>query len=228
MLSSLRGAKPASGDKTAQSRFRHILSGAPANMGENDPWSGFRTLTDDEVRLLARNLVAEIKLRGPFLSLGEFVNRRVSGDRNLNLAGAIQSAIDKSNLNKRSSYATFNTALYPNPENIPNPNTGTNTPGWLSQADVLNALSPYITPRSDTFTIRALGEARNANGEVIQSVRLEAVVQRVPEFIDPVDRADTAVASLTSKANQQFGRRFQVVTIREIRPKTGNTLASAS
>lgn len=228
VLASLRGADPADSDKTPMSRFRHILTRAPISMAENDPWSGFRTLTDTELRQLAKNLIEEVRLRGPFLSLGEFVNRRISNERAMNLAGALQNAIDKSGLNKKFRYATFNTAAYPFKENLTDPNTGTNTPGWLSQADVLNALSPYITPRSDTFTIRALGEARNANGEVIQSVRLEAVVQRVPEFIDPVDRADTAIASLTSKANQQFGRRFQVVSIREIRPKTGNTLASAS
>lgn len=218
VLSSLRGAKPASGDKTAQSRFRHILSGAPANMAENDPWSGFRTLTDEEVKQLATNLVAEIKLRGPFLSLGEFVNRRVSGERNLNLAGAIQSAIDKSNLNKKSSYATFNTSLYPNPDNIPNPNTGTNTPGWLSQADVLHGLAPSITVRSDTFIVRSLGEAKTPDGRILATVGLEAVVQRVPDWVDPADDPATAVADLKSVSNRNFGRRFVVVSVRELSP----------
>jgi hypothetical protein len=222
VLASLRGVEPASPDKTAQSRFRNILTKAPANMAENDPWSGFRTLTDEELKLLAKNLVVEIKLRGPFLSLGEFVNRRISSDRALNLAGALQTAIDKSNLNKKFRYSAFDTSAYPNKENITNPNTGTNTPGWLSQADVLHGLAPYITPRSDTFVIRSLGEARNANGDVINSVRLEAVVQRVPDWVDPTDANATAVADLTSQVNKDFGRRFQVISIREIKlvPKT--------
>lgn len=220
MLASLRGAEPASGEKTAQSRFRHILKGAPAAMAENDEWSGFRTLSDDDLEKLATSLVAEIKVRGPFLSLGEFVNRRITTDRSLGLAGAIQSAIDKSGLNQKFAYAKFTTSAYPNPENIPNPNTGTNTPGWLSQADVLTALAPFITPRSDTFIIRSMGEAKDAEGKVIARVRLEAVVQRVPDFVDPIDDPATAIASLTSDVNKTFGRRFEIVSVKEIASDT--------
>lgn len=217
VLSSLRGAKPASGNKTAQSRFRHILTGAPANMAEDDPWSGFRTLSDSDVKLLAKNIVEEIKLRGPFLSLGEFVNRRVSAERAMNVSGAIQSAIDKSGFNKKYSYASFDTKVYPNPENLPAPNTGTNTPGWLTQADVLHGLAPCMTARSDTFIVRSMGEARSPDGNtVLATVRLEAVVQRVPDWVDPVDDAALPVAELTSPANKNFGRRFQVVSIREL------------
>lgn len=220
VLASLRGIEPASGNKTAQSRFRHVITGAPVNMSENDPWTGFRTLSDDDLTQLATNLVAEIKLRGPFLSLGEFVNRRITTDRSLGLAGAIQSAIDKSGLNQKFAYGKFTTSAYPNPENISNPNTGTNTPGWLTQADLLNALAPYITPRSDTFLIRSMGEAKDADGKVIARVRLEAVVQRVPDFIDPLDDASTAVASLSSEINKSFGRRFEIVSVKEIAADT--------
>lgn len=223
VLASLRGARPASGDKTAQSRFRHILTGAPAYMDENDPWSGFRTLGDAEIKLLAKNLVAEIRQRGPFLSLGEFVNRRVSRDRTLAMRGAIQTAIDNSNLNKKFSYSKFTTTAYPNPENLPEPNTGTNTPGWLTQADVLHGLAPFITPRSDTFIIRSLGEARDAAGKVTASVRLEALVQRVPDWVDPADAAETRLEDLQSAANRVFGRRFLVLSLRELRlDQSGN------
>jgi hypothetical protein len=221
VLASLRGAKPASDNRTALSRFRHILTSAPYNMAENDPWSGFRTLSDDQLEKLATNLVAEIKKRGPFLSLGEFVNRRVTNDRALSITGALQAAIDKSELNKDFRYSDFDTSAYPNRENIPSPpNTGTNTPGWLSQADVLHGLAPYITPRSDTFVIRSLGEARDSKGQVTASVMLEAVVQRVPDWVDPVDDKTTAVADLKSTINKNFGRRYQIAAIREIRPDT--------
>ncbi|MCX6874380.1 MAG: hypothetical protein NTW21_11335 [Verrucomicrobia bacterium] len=218
VLASLRGAKPAAAETTAQSRFRHILTAAPTNMTANDPWSGFRTLTDAEVKLLAKNLVAEIKLRGPFLSLGEFVNRRVTNDKAMGLAGAIQTAIDKSNLNRKFSYTPFIPDQYPNPENLPtaNRNTGTNTPGWLSQADVLHALAPFITPRSDTFIVRSVGEATDAAGKVIATVFLEALVQRVPDWLDPVDDNSTAVSDLKSKVNRVFGRRFLILSVREI------------
>jgi hypothetical protein len=217
VLASLRGAKPASADNTAQSRFRHILSSSPTNMAENDPWSGFRTLSDDDVKLLATNIVAEIKKRGPFLSLGEFVNRQVTSASGLNLTGAIQSAIDAGGFNKRFGYGSFDPSPYLHPENIPNPNTGTNTPGWLSQADVLHGLAPYITPRSDTFIIRSLGEAKAADGTILANVRLEAVVQRVPEWVDPIDSAETSIAELKSPTNITFGRKFHVISIRELR-----------
>lgn len=43
---------------------------------------GFRYLTDDMIDVLAERIVDEVKLRGPFLSLADFVNRRlVSPDR---------------------------------------------------------------------------------------------------------------------------------------------------
>ena len=217
VLASLRGAKPASANNTAQSRFRHILTSSPTNMAENDPWSGFRTLSDDDVKLLAKNIVLEVKKRGPFLSLGEFVNRQITNTTGLNLSGAIQSAIDAGGFNKKFSYGSFVPDPYPFPGNIPNPNTGTNTPGWLSQADVLHGLAPYISPRSDTFIIRSLGEAKSGNGTVLANVRLEAVVQRVPEWVDPIDNAEASIAELKSQANKTFGRKFQVISIRELK-----------
>jgi hypothetical protein len=220
LLASLRGVEPASGEKTAQSRFRHILTAAPTSMAENDPWSGFRTLTDAELKQLATSLVAEIKSRGPFLSLGEFVNRRISTiDRTAPtqaVAGAIQAAIDTAGLNRKFNYATYSTSPYPNPENVSTPNTGTNTPGWLSQADVLTALAPFLTARSDTFIIRSLGEAREPSGQVTASVRLEAVVQRLPDWVDPIDDAATAIASLKSPINKSYGRRFQIISVKEL------------
>ena len=216
VIASLRGVDPASADKSPQSRFRHILVNELGAMKENDPWNGFRALTDKQIKTLAKNIVLEIKLRGPFLSLGEFVNRRVGSDLALGVSGAIQAAIDKSDINAQSAYTNFQKDPYPNPENLSNPNTGTNTPGWLTQADVLNALAPFITPRSDTFVIRSLGEAKDAGGKVTARVRLEATVQRVPDWLDPADDPATPVAALKSAANRNFGRRFVLVSIREL------------
>ena len=73
-------------------------------------------------------------------------------------------------------------------------------------------LGNAATPRSDTFTIRAHGEARDAASKRTAVAVCEAVVQRVPEYIDPSDKSDTA--TLTSNANKTFGRRFEIVSFR--------------
>jgi hypothetical protein len=57
-------------------------------------FSGYRTVDDDFLDALAEKVVAEVRARGPFLSLSEFVNRQLSsGD--LALAGTIQAALNK-------------------------------------------------------------------------------------------------------------------------------------
>jgi hypothetical protein len=212
VLASLRGVSPAkTKDRTPQSRFRHITG------TENDPWMGFRTLGDNEIRILAREIVAEVKTRGPFLSLGEFVNRRLTTDA-LGLAGTLQTAIDRAGLNQGATYADFAKTNYPNPENIPLAKTGVATPGWLTQADLLNALGPFATVRSDTFVIRAYGEARKPDGTVAARAWCEALVQRLPGYVDPADDASLAPAELQREVNKTFGRRFTILSFRELRP----------
>jgi hypothetical protein len=87
-------------------------------------------------------------------------------------------------------------------------------PGFLTQADILNVLGNAATPRSDTFTIRGYGEARDQNQRVIATATCEAVVQRFADWIDPADKVETAPASLTSPANRAFGRRYEIVSFR--------------
>ena len=57
-------------------------------------WVGRRLLTPDQLDLLSKALVSEVRKRGPFLSLGDFVNRRLGTDTKLAVSGALQSAID--------------------------------------------------------------------------------------------------------------------------------------
>ena len=77
--------------------------------------------------------------------------------------------------------------------------------------------------RGDTFVIRTYGEAQDANGKTTARAYAEAVVQRVPEYVDPVDRPSLNAYDVTSPApvpstaavtNKAFGRRMNVVSFR--------------
>ncbi|MCX8496586.1 MAG: hypothetical protein ORN51_10430, partial [Akkermansiaceae bacterium] len=221
VLAGLRGANfnvagsPAGGGSdTAFPRFRDPV-GTP-----NDNWHGFRTLTDDQIKTLAQKIVDQVKLRGPFLSMGEFVNRRVSSGA-LGLKGALQTAIDDANLNPAALQGTpITTSVYPADStnstirsNVAPADTGVGIPGYLTQADVLKSLAPVLTVRSDTFTIRTYGEARDPAGNITATARVEATVQRLPDFLDAADPAHQAVGGL-SPVNAKFGRRFKVVSFR--------------
>ena len=203
----VEGGQPPAADSTAAPRFRHP-SGKP-----NDPWNGFRSLNDTQIRELARNLVDEVRKRGPFLSLGEFVNRRVENS-DLGRAGAIQAAIDAAKLNDGAKQASFSTDRYPKEarDHIIS-DTGVGIPGYLTQADVLQSLAPVIISRSDTFTIRGYGESRDAAGKVQARARCEIVVQRMPEFVDPANSPETRLADATP-SNRVFGRRFDIISFR--------------
>lgn len=81
---------------------------------DQDSYSGYRRLTDAEVRKLAWEMVRQVRQRGPFLSLAQFVNRTLvaadaSGTDNLaplrppasmGLSGPLQAAIDAAGINR--------------------------------------------------------------------------------------------------------------------------------
>lgn len=178
-----------------------------------DQWNGFRELTDSQIQSLAKEIVVEVKARGPFQSLAEFVNRRI--ERNdLGLKGAVQAAIDRAGLNKSGKLTTFDTSKYPNKDNLPDPDTGTGLAGWVNQADILGPMASIITVRSDTFRIRGYGEVKDASGNILAKATCEAVVQRVPEWVDPIDKPVVVPDKLSSETNKIFGRRFEVVSFR--------------
>jgi hypothetical protein len=64
------------------------------------PWQGYRALDETQIARLATNIVAEIRNRGPFVSLADFVNRRLvdntdaSSPLDERMKGVIQSALD--------------------------------------------------------------------------------------------------------------------------------------
>lgn len=245
---------------TVLSRFARAFD-TTAN-GKTSPWNSYRELTDTEIDELAARIVQEVRRRGPFMSLGDFINRRLlpagGAFESFALKGAIQAAIDNSSINdtaigkaggtfsaatansapsgataaldknsgyyggfqaasnaagssgsgylrELSAYPKFNANMrFPSikamrkPSNYPvaanqlpsysddsNIIAGLGAPGIISQIDVLNSIGPSLTARSDTFVVRAYGEALDNAGNAIGKAWVEVVVQRSTEYMVP-------------------------------------------
>jgi len=206
---------------------------AAGTPGNDVRWAGFRDLEEKKVDRLAKAIVDQIRQRGPFLSMSEFVNRRLADDgaRGMATGGALEMAIRNAAINdipkgpvvrelttqEASGYG------FRNPE-AASGDTEEGSAAYLTQGDLMSALGSFATVRSDTFLVRCYGAVRDASGkQVVAKAWCEAVVQRVPDFVDAADPADKVQAMLTgannrigalSTVNQRFGRRFQLVSFR--------------
>ncbi len=193
---------------------------------KKDDWTGLRDLSELEIDALASAIVVEVKARGPFLSMADFVNRRPDGRPEHQALGALQAAIDKAGLNARFT-TTGRTVTASDFSPLPGggisaepaPARSAGAAGHLTQARLLTALGPQIAVRSDTFIIRTYGDARDSSGKILARAWCEAVVQRVPEYVDPSDRPEAhdgwpQPANKLSTANSRFGRRFEIESFR--------------
>ncbi|MEY3957803.1 MAG: hypothetical protein RJA37_406 [Verrucomicrobiota bacterium] len=246
VLGALRGTPlpdltSGTGTTTALTKFARAIGGTGTDGTE--PWTRHRELTDAQIDELAERVVAEVRGRGPFMSLADFINRRLVNSEIYGLKGALQAAIDKADLdadasrrinlnaitnaggvfdspdaplpgsnwydpnniksNNASPTATswwIETSAYPkidpklrfpnmramsrtNAEN--SVTAGLGAAGIVTQMDVLNSVGPNLTARSDTFVIRAYGEALDNGGRVIGKAWVEVVVQRGMEYMVP-------------------------------------------
>jgi hypothetical protein len=231
-LSSVRDQEVLTASGAGQ-KFEHPFGtlGYAANTavsGTDGDWRGLRNLSSGEILTLAEAIVTEVKARGPFLSMADFVNRRpdsaVAGQR---VAGALQAAIDNSGINSRftggaravaaGDFAPLAGAGVIAEEPYPSRSIG--AAGYLSQAALLTPMGSQITVRGDTFSIRAYGDARNAAGNIIAKAWCEAVIQRTPEYVDPVDAPEAQdgwplASGKLSPTNSLFGRRMEIVSFR--------------
>lgn len=224
---------------TPMSRFTQPVGGESPGSAD-DVWAGFRSLSDMEIESLATEIVVEIRRRvsttnRPYLSLSDFVNRELTNSDS-GRTGVIQAAIDRVGLNGdiSPSFAAISegslndggNGIFPNPENIlladgSNGSGSMSAPTYLMQADVLQAIGSFISVRSDTFRIRSYGQSlESINGEVLSKVWYEAIVQRVPEPVNPgatsPEDSDYWTALDSSGEPQPFGRRFTVLSIRQL------------
>jgi type II secretory pathway pseudopilin PulG len=204
----------------------------PAGAGNSPAWTGYRKLDKTQIDSLATSMVEEVKKRGPFQSIAEFINRRAESTE-LGQMGGLQAAIELSGMNDGPKADTNSATLkgtedgsddYVN-KDAAKGSSVTGTPGYLLQGDLLNSMAPFISVRSDTFKIRAYGEATDPTGKIVTArAWCEAVVQRVPDYVD--SSANTASDHLGSDSptplstiNKNFGRKFQIVSFRWLTPQ---------
>jgi len=202
--------------------------GSSTDPSDPEQWTGFRELTEIEIEELANAMVAQVKLRGPFLSLSEFINRRLDTNNadDMALKGALQAAIDdpavsinggfiNNSLREFTSTETTFMSGVAFPKALEGP-IAYGSAAYVDQADLLKNFPAQLTPRGDTFVIRAYGDALDGPGQNVQArAWCEAVVQRVTEYVDPSsDEAYEKQSALVSEANKNFGRQFRVVSFR--------------
>lgn len=188
----------------------------------NAPWRGFRDLSDSQIQMLAEKIVDEVLLRGPFMSIANFVNRRLGAASDPRvIKGALARAIDEAALNDNSSQglpdavndgSNWSPAGQPQAWYLEASMLGSRHEGatnWITQGDILQAIGGAISVRSDTFVIRSFGRTFNRSGDIEAEAWCEAIVQRVP---DPVDPSPANPNEPTDP--ERHGRRFEVVSFR--------------
>jgi type II secretory pathway pseudopilin PulG len=166
-------------------------------------WVGARKLSDDEVRLLAENIVVEVRKRGPFISLADFINRRLrDADDDTSHMGALDAAIKATGLNRKfydnadyqttninsgggesdNNHSTFKSAYKYGTKTVQPDTQAWGLPGFLTQGDLLEPLAPAMAVRGDTFTVRAYGES-SEGGVVKARAWLEVIIERTPNYV---------------------------------------------
>ncbi|MCC5845618.1 MAG: hypothetical protein JJU05_15320 [Verrucomicrobia bacterium] len=197
----------------------------------DDPenYSGYRRLSPSEIDALANEIVHEVRDRGPFLSLADFVNRQLlrpeqdtPGHR---LRGALQAAIDRSGINDAQEHPSDPTSRIVPADFAGSHTTGQpifrgydltaasvasnhSAPGSFTQADLLSRIGAVLTTRSDTFTVRSHGSSPTG-----AAATCEIIVRRSGAYLDPRDAPELHPDAVTL-INQFFGRRFEIVSFR--------------
>jgi hypothetical protein len=248
ILGSLRGVKIPTFDAAGASVSladsfgcplpRFTLVNGPANTPQD--WRGYRSLSSAEIKTLATEIVREVKTRGPFVSLSDFINRRLADD-DTGKKGALQAAIDRSGINRAfdtpqitrqqlDDAAALGTAAgmdwsFPFPDHLTGP-VATAAPGYLTQADILQAIAPHLVTRSDTYKIRSYGDVVHPlTGRLEARAWVEVIVQRMPDYVNYANKDEPPeerrldppwqqTNQLHNISNRVYGRRWRVVRVR--------------
>ena len=194
----LSGLQMSDSDHPVHRTRSHFKSEKTEELNESQTGGllGSRVLSDEEVCRLAECIVEQVKLRGPFLSISDFVNRRLSTDIRVSQMSALDKAIKNSGINDhfdngktkydftlgvKSGGRAYNVhpEFQPDYTNVLADSKSVNLPSYITQRDLLKHLDPYISARGETFTIRCYGESV-VNDETKAKAYLEVVVIRTP------------------------------------------------
>lgn len=186
-------------------------------------WGEVRMLEPESIRELAEKIVEQVRERGPFLNMSDFVNRRLESGKH-GLKGALQAAIDATDINRDFRDVKVSPGsgqMYKNREAAEG-YMHTAAPGYLIQSDVLASLGNILTVRDDTFTVRAYGCVRNPRKVILAQAWCEAVVQRTMNYVDPTNAPHEAEyepdgrksSKGLSAINRVMGRQFRIVSFK--------------
>ncbi len=200
--------------------------------GEKDDfWKGYVALTEAQLDSLAQEIVNQVRARGPFRSLGSFVNRSltdkqnaaITTERDIKESGALQAALDSKRARINSEIAATNAGITDNlngaqfQQITSNQSQAAGNAGFLLQGDILQALGPILTVRSDTFVIRAYGSAVDKSGNTTARAWCEAVVQRTPKPLLTRDKANLVSPPSDTTLDRPgitFGRKYELISFR--------------
>lgn len=202
-------------------------------------WLSKRTLTGEDIEALATRIVEEVKKRGPFLSVADFVNRRLVADGGdldqdmQGLMGTLQAAIERVTFQDEGINHILMeegaAELFDDSDELRVTDTerrehllgvssqmsgaiaskAAHTPPFITQADVLEAIGPLLTVRGDTFVIRSYGETLAPDGNGVMGKAWCEAV--VQRLPDPVIQGEDFV-----EPSGPLGRRFIITAFRWI------------
>jgi hypothetical protein len=168
-------------------RWRAVLAAART---VRFPGGSARTLTATELDVLASQLTA-LRFRAAYADVGKAAFAPFASVGQWARSGLLQAAIDAAAINQGRPAEAVDR---------------------VDQQDLLALLAPILGVRSDTFLVRAYGQVRDPfRDEGLGEAWCEAVVQRVPDHVDP---ADVPWEAATRPDNLLLGRKFVVTSFR--------------
>ena len=166
-------------------------------------WQGYKQLTEEQIAELAKNIVTEIRNRGPFVSLADFVNRRLvdnlSTATDERFTGVLQAALDRTytgsaaiNAGESTSYsARGSNPFYDSQPNLPSGGSGFQNydlnlmKGYSGANDDIraygskSAFSPQFLTQADILS--SIGAGLSARSDTF-------VIRTYGEVVDPITR----------------------------------------